>query len=229
MANETAIGGRTLRLGYPTVIGLAITLGVPLYADFVGEPLSRLLTGSVRLIHEIGSRLILDWVVVVVVIAVVLRLERLPLTSIGWRRLDRGDIKWAFLVWIVVMVPVVLLSGQEFAEEDAGQSVLALPVWFKLLLLPTVAVTEEILFRGYPVERLIALTDRPWLAGGATWIVFTAAHIPFFGLRTVLFSTAPGGLALTFLYVRRRSLPANVLLHFLLDLFVLLPASVGEA
>lgn len=41
----------------------------------------------------------------------------------------------------------------------------------------TAAVTEEVLFRGYAIERLEALTGRRWLAGTISLVFFVSVHL----------------------------------------------------
>jgi membrane protease YdiL (CAAX protease family) len=210
-----------------TLVGLALTLSMQLWIVYPNRGVRALLPGSDRpqLIHKIGSQLINDWLFVGILLVIVLRWERLPVRSIGWKRLERRDLYWIAPLW-VVLIAASALQGSRLAENRPVQTIFSLPVWFRVLMVITAPITEEIIYRGYTLERLTTLLGNVWLAGLITWIGFTAAHVPFFGVRQALFGTAPGVALITLLYIRRRSLPAVILLHFLLDLPILLPASV---
>lgn len=215
------------RVRAATLTGLVFALGFPFYVRYVNRGVQRILASrEPDLIHKIGSQLVSDWLVVAVLVVIVLRFERLPLRSIGWKRFERRDLAWVFGLFVPTMLLTVLVQGQNLAEQRSVQDVFSLPQWFRVLLVMTVMVTEEVIFRGYPIERLGSLLGNVWVAGAITWVAFSAGHIPFFGVRTVLFVQAPGALALTILYIRRRSLPAVILLHGLFDLGLILPASV---
>jgi uncharacterized protein len=69
-------------------------------------------------------------------------------------------------------------------ETDLAEGVSrisALPVGVLVLLVITAGITEEILYRGYPIERLAAMTGNVWLGAVAAYVVFVGLHIPVFG------------------------------------------------
>jgi membrane protease YdiL (CAAX protease family) len=96
-----------------------------------------------------------------------------------------------------------------------------LPVIIAIIL--TAAVTEEILFRGYPIERLRELTGKAWIAVLASFIIFIIPHISFFGLEWLLYHGI-GTVLIYVLYVWRKNLLACMLLHFLGNAPILIPA-----
>jgi uncharacterized protein len=204
-----------------------VTLGWPVWSFALTGLLAPVLGGAAPplLIHEIGSQLIVNSLAVTAIVLLVAYWEKLPATSMGWKRPSAKDLLWMFPFWLATMT-ILAVVGAPSEQSAPLESVLALPLWFKFVFLPVVAGTEEVIFRGYPAERLIGLTGRRWIAGLVTWSVFVAAHMPFIGFVDTLFYTAPGALILTVFYLWRRNLPANVLLHFLINLPVFLPASV---
>lgn len=88
-------------------------------------------------------------------------------------------------------------------------------VFLAFILVVVVAIAEEIIFRGYLILRLKAVT------GSVTWAVFLSAFI--FSLGHGYEGTAGVvtvgiiGVIFGFIYVWRKSLLAPIIMHFLLD------------
>lgn len=92
-----------------------------------------------------------------------------------------------------------------------------------LITTPIVAgVTEEILYRGYAIERLAFLTGRRWLAGLIAGAAFLVAHAAWGGAQMIL--VAFGTVIFEGLYLWRRDLPCVILAHVLADLAGFAPA-----
>ncbi|MEM4290456.1 MAG: CPBP family intramembrane glutamic endopeptidase, partial [Nitrososphaerota archaeon] len=89
------------------------------------------------------------------------------------------------------------------------------PIALRIAVVITAGITEEILFRGYPIERLNSLTGRLGLSALIAYVVFVLPHIPFWGLG----GTIQIGVwsIVTILYIKRRNLPACILMHILND------------
>jgi uncharacterized protein len=219
------------RLTSATIAGLVLTLAMPLHSRVVNDWIQNLLTrdssSETPLTHAIGSQLIWNWAVLTLLVAIILRWERRPLASVGFKRIGKRDLLWVAGTWIVGAIVISLLPGRDFVSDEPQQTIFELPMGFKLALLITVAITEEVIHRTYIVERIAEITGRVWIGGAVTCAAFAAGHIPFFGLRTVLFVQLPLSVLFTVFYIRRRNLPASILLHLLVDLPILLPASVA--
>lgn len=86
-----------------------------------------------------------------------------------------------------------------------------LPAWVLLPAWFTGAFTEEVLFRSYPIERLVRMTGRPWLVGLVTVAVFTFLHSIDWDWIHVFTAVLPGGIMLTLFYLWRRNLVLNVI------------------
>jgi membrane protease YdiL (CAAX protease family) len=91
----------------------------------------------------------------------------------------------------------------------------------------TGALTEEVLFRSYPIERLIQMTGRPWLAGLITVLAFTLLHLFAWDWIHVLTVVLPGGIFLMLFYLWRRNLALNVLIHGIMNAPLLLLPLLG--
>ena len=152
------------------------------------------------------------------VIWIVLTKEKLPLTSIGLRRPRWSTFVMALALWIVSLnlLPWALrpLRDAVAASPNEGlPSLLALPQWFRLILAITGGIVEEVLYRGYAIERLTTLTGRRWLGAMIAAAAFGLAHAPYWGLRYALVADLPFGIVATLFYVWRRDLVANILAH----------------
>jgi membrane protease YdiL (CAAX protease family) len=78
------------------------------------------------------------------------------------------------------------------------------------------ATAEEILYRGYAVERIATLTGSYWIAGVGSVLIFGVAHVPMWGWGPALSTIVSGGV-LTAFFIWRRDLTANVIAHVLTD------------
>lgn len=98
------------------------------------------------------------------------------------------------------------------------------PIALRIAIVITAGITEEILFRGYPIERLTSMTGRVVLGAGIAYLVFVLLHIPFWGWGGTI-QIGIWSLIVTALYVWRRDLPACMVMHLLNDAyaFILLP------
>jgi membrane protease YdiL (CAAX protease family) len=94
--------------------------------------------------------------------------------------------------------------------------ILSQPYWFRVLLVLRAAVVEEILFRGYMIEKVRQLTGSAVLAVAVSVLTFTFAHYAGWGAVQLL-PVFGAGTVLALLYVWRRDLPSNMLAHFLTD------------
>jgi uncharacterized protein len=90
------------------------------------------------------------------------------------------------------------------------------PLWFQLALVLRASVFEEILYRGFAIERLAELTHLRWFAALISLSAFTLAHLSYWGCGHLLIAAFGGGV-LRALYLLRRDLSANMVAHFLTD------------
>jgi uncharacterized protein len=196
--------------------GLAIVLLLDLL------PISSLVHGN-----SIGRLLARDAIVWCSAAAVLLWLtlaEQLPLSSIGFCRATWKGVVVGILTAIVItgfmvvqfvaIIPLFHLSTASIIARK--QAIMSTPYWYRVLLVLRAAVTEEILFRGYLIEKVRQLTGSPALAVVVSVAAFTYAHLRGWG-PVQLISVGASGLVLALLYVWRRDLPSNMLAHFLAD------------
>jgi uncharacterized protein len=59
------------------------------------------------------------------------------------------------------------------------------------LIVLTAGITEEVLVRGYPIERLSALTGSQWWGTAITYVVSVGLHASFWGSAAQFRSVGP--------------------------------------
>ncbi|MEO6748647.1 MAG: CPBP family intramembrane glutamic endopeptidase [Casimicrobiaceae bacterium] len=162
------------------------------------------------------------WVYAAVLVAYVLRVERKPLASIGMRRPNWKTPVFGVLAAIVMIATVVLSYNVIFPllglqmNRTAVDKITHHPQWVQLLIFARAAVVEEILYRGYPIERIQQLTGSKWIAFVVSAVVFILAHLAGWGGAQLIVVTF-GAVILGLLYLWRRDLVCNMVAHFLVD------------
>lgn len=177
-----------------------------------------------ELIKGPPSVILWNWLAVVVLLVFVIKVERRELGSIALRRPSGRDIQWAIIFWAVSTVASGMLHQLLPPPPSTGLDTvlqLSLPVIVALIL--TTAVTEEILFRGYSIERLRELTGYLSVAVAVSFGLFVLPHVLFFGPQWLLYHGL-GAVLLYVLYIWRRNLWACMILHLLGNSLLLIPA-----
>ncbi len=165
--------------------------------------------------------LMLTWGGCIALLCVILFWEQRPLSSIG---LVAGNFR-AWGIGACVGLAVVMSNGLflRFGKKtvmdgsvDTLLKLAAKPLWFRIAVVFTAGITEEIVFRGYPIERLAEMTGSLWLAALVPLLVFTLAHLSGWSARhliTVFFA----GAILTGLYLWQKDLAACMIAHAIID------------
>jgi membrane protease YdiL (CAAX protease family) len=209
-----------------TIVGLILAMGLPALFAFVKH-------GSKHGPIDQREHLLKSWGSCLAVLALVLWWEQRPLASIGmvpdnylaW--LIGATLGLTILATSVISVIQASKGGKAALPEESAAGLnrlVATPLWFRWAVVITAGITEEIMFRGYPIERLHELTGSLWIAALIPLTVFTLAHLGGWSwghLVGVLF----GGGLLTGLYLWQRDLLACMIAHVLIDsLIIFLPA-----
>ncbi len=178
--------------------------------------------------------IVVKWAFAAVIVGMVVRIERRPLSSIGITRPRWGDVGAAVLVFVLgaASYPFTtpLLESLGFETTVGGIEQLAMyPFLFVLVLALTAAVTEELLYRGFPIERIIELTGSTVLGAGITVFFFVLFHIPYWGLGGAL-QISVNAVLLTLLYVWRRNVIACIIAHAITDIyaFIIIPQYLSQ-
>lgn len=173
--------------------------------------------------------IVVKWAFAAVIVGMVIRIEQRPLSSIGITRPRWDDVGAAALVFVLgaASYPFTtpLLESLGFETTVGGIEQLATyPLLFVLALALTAAVTEELLYRGFPIERITELTGSTVLGAGITVFFFVLFHIPYWGVGGAL-QISVNAVLLTLLYVWRRNVIACIIAHAITDIyaFIIIP------
>ena len=221
----------TKRQRIATFVGLFVALGMP----FVLDLLLRKRPGDMAIPSRVILSIAEEWILVLILLGIVFFWERQSPESIGIKKMSGRDVLWGIVGFIVgalsfiFTMPIVHALGLE--TTSAGIAQLAqIPIFLRVAVVITAGFTEEILFRGYPIERFGSLTGRLGLGALITYVVFVLLHIPFWGIGGAI-QIGVWSLIVTLLYVKRRNLPACILMHVLNDTyaFILLPIFFAQS
>ena len=217
------------QLIYTTAVVLCFSIVVPLLLMYIVAPWLIPLVGRTAYLAIIE---ICFWAMALVVLAVVLCWERQSLRSIGLRGLTMKEGLLSLLLGILLFVLVTTLGifierviGIATSTMGVVAALAKYPIWLRALLAARAGFVEEILYRGYPIERVNRLTGKIWPGALIGLIIHTAIHIPPLGLGHTVGLVLPISVILTGLYVWKRNLTLNITVHFLIDFLalVLLP------
>lgn len=205
-----------------TLIGLVFALGVAFL------PLERWGKTYVIRGNHWGPE-VAWWAAALILLIYVIAAEHRSLGSIGFRAPAGWDIGWGLIFGVALFAGAGVLDGIVFPALHLKinlatyRSIAGAPIVYRAALVTRAAVCEEILFRGYSIERLKEWSGSAWLAGLISLVVFTWAHLSSWGAPQLIVAFY-GGALLTVLYVWRRNIWANMLAHWIGDSsFVLVP------
>jgi membrane protease YdiL (CAAX protease family) len=197
-----------------TIVGLAITLGFP------ALPLSKWENEFAGVGHLVGYEIIW-WALVALVLLYVRLVERRPLSSIGFRPAGISGLLLGVLAGVTTLaglaaVYFVLFPALHVNENQQMNQLIATPFWWRFISVVRAAVGEEVLFRGYAIERTQELTGSLKIASILSCAVFALEHVGPWGWGHLLIAGF-GGAMLTLLYLWRRNLWVNIIAHFIVD------------
>lgn len=191
--------------------------GVTLVIALVALPALAFTAAALELSQPVS--LALQWLVAIAVIAITVGVEGRSLSSIGFRRpawIDLGYLLAAAAGALLVFIftgPLVEALG--LPVESGASGLGELPSFpLALAMAITAGVVEEILYRGYAIERLLEYSGSPVVAGGLTWLAFTLAHAVAWPLGNLLQVAAVTAIFVV-VYLRRRTLVPVVGAHVL--------------
>jgi len=201
-----------------TLIGLTLALGV------ASLPIGDWDHEFAGIGHLVGNEAIW-WIYVAAILLYTRKIERRPLSSIGFRMPGIGNIALAVCAGLLitavlgamyfVVLPALHLNDSMASTTNAN-ALMATPFWWRFISTVRAAVAEEVLFRGYAMERIEELSGSRTVAVVVSCAIFTAAHVSSWGWSHELF-VAVGGLAFSLLYLWRRNLWVNIIAHFIVD------------
>jgi membrane protease YdiL (CAAX protease family) len=208
------------------VLGMRATIFGLLVALF-GPPVVALIAPKIQA-HTgfiFGSLIGLAGIIFIVtcVLTVIFRLEHQPLLSIGfrplrWQSAVYGLALAGFFMYVFTPAASWVLAKLPFGGFETGLSkISSIPTWLLIITIVIVATAEEILYRGYAIERMAEITGSYWMSCVISVLVYGIAHIPNWGLGAAL-STVVSGTILTAFFIWQQDLTANIIAHVVTDL-----------
>ncbi|HWE53609.1 MAG TPA: CPBP family intramembrane glutamic endopeptidase [Bryobacteraceae bacterium] len=202
---------------FPALCGLAGVLAFAVFPmpDWIvhGNSMGQLLAGEA-----------VYWGFTAIVLLWLRYAEGLPFSSIGFRALTWKGIVIGIagaivltaiqIVQFAVIVPLFHLDTTAIlARRDA---IMNTPYWYRILLVLRAAFTEEVIYRGYLIEKVRQLSGSTTAAVILSVAAFTYSHLGGWG-PVHLIAVSAGGLVFALLYIWKKDLPSNMIAHFLSD------------
>jgi membrane protease YdiL (CAAX protease family) len=120
-----------------------------------------------------------------------------------------------FLALIVPLLTWVVSQVIPPSEEGTiAAAVRTIPPALMLFGAFTAGVTEEVLYRGYPIERIIEMTGKRWIALFIPTIAFVIPHMVGWNFTHLIAVVLPFGFIFSALYLWKRNLIFNMIVHF---------------
>ena len=199
--------------------GLAVAWGGTI---LLTSPLASGLDDPARPLAALAGQA-LFWVLAVAVLAIVVFWERQPIASLWLTRSRwRSSIAWG-LLFVAVNYALVAPIGDAIRRASGlpgffsgMEALMRYPLWYRALAVLGAGVVEELLFRGFTVTRLIALTGRPWLGASLAVVGFAALHVPLWGWGFMVGGLF-GGAVWMAAFLWRKDLLAMMVFHTITD------------
>lgn len=204
------------------IFGLCLSLGVPVIFMLFINPVFIKLNVDEPFSTLIGFGVF--WGLAILLLIFTQTVEGLPLASVGWKPLTLKSTLTAVGLGILLslLVPALtLLVSRIIPQSNSGTvtQVVSSYSWLILLLsVITAGVTEEILFRGYSLERLLEITGNKWISGIISLVFFIAVHATGWNLAHIIGVVLPLGAILTGIYFWKRNVLFAIIVHTVIDL-----------
>jgi len=159
----------------------------------------------------------LNWLCTIALLLIIRFGERLPFRSVGFgRATPLQSLGWGVVLTVVCMLlGAIVIALTHYTGGSSGAALAKLPVWLVTLIVVRAGVLEELFYRGYAIERLQALGLNRYWAGTIPLVIFSVGHWTG-GWANMVIALVLGA-ALTFFYLWRRDLVANMIGHFMVD------------
>jgi membrane protease YdiL (CAAX protease family) len=173
------------------------------------------------------------WIIAALVLFYSVKIEGIPLATFGITKNTRSlryrliEMIVALLLGTVIMIVLILFArwvGSLTGVPETGpvDLVNVLPFWVTLPAWITAGFFEELLFRSYPIERLLKLGHNRWIAAGIPMLAFALTHVPTWGWVHFFTIGLPSSFIISLIYLKHRSLWFVVIIHALFDIPLLL-------
>jgi membrane protease YdiL (CAAX protease family) len=189
---------------------VSVSLTRFIFTRIFGEPLDDI-PFIFRELINLGTVVLLFWLI--------LKKEKLPLSSIGIsRRPWKETALWTGIIFVLTLGAMLLAlllckwMGLPFGDSTAFDKLSAFSITLVCL---RAGILEEVFMRGYQLERWNSIFQNKWVASALSLLPFALLHYTQ-GWSGIIISFAAGAV-LTATYWWKRNLPANMIAHFLID------------
>jgi membrane protease YdiL (CAAX protease family) len=167
--------------------------------------------------------LILVWLVAIILLIIVKVGEKRPFSSIGIKSITVKEILLAVGIGIVLslavpaltwLISLILPSNGGGIEEVVSNT----SWWLVLISILTAGITEEIIFRGYLIERINEISKKNVVAIIVSTIAFVLPHTLSWNMTHVIAVVIPMGFILSLIYLWKRNLVFNMIIHIVIDI-----------
>lgn len=164
------------------------------------------------------------WLLAGFILIYALRIEKLPAATIGlqkftWKGTALPGLA-AGIALTAIAAAVIYIAKTHFGlktDNHLTATIAGTPVWMIVLLSLRAGFTEEIIYRGYMLDRLGRLGGSHWFGVIGSIALFTIMH--FGGWQaTQLILVALAGTLFTALYLWKRNIMVCIIAHATLDL-----------
>jgi uncharacterized protein len=204
-----------------TITGLGLALAAPVFYTLIAGVL--LFSDQTHSLFEIYIGLAVMWFLAAVVILLILWVEKRPLSSIGWKRPTPRLILTALGLGLLLSLAVpalTILTTKIIPMDESGtiESAAQIPWLLMLMSVLTAGITEELLFRGYALERLLERTGSKWISSVISLLCFTSIHLIGWNMAHIIGVVIPMGATLIGLYWWKRNLIMVIIVHITINL-----------
>lgn len=222
--------GMTFKQKYLTLIGLAFCYLGAIYLPALMNKLLPLEAYTLKFVRYFLLQCFLCFGLLYYVKII----ERRTWATIGFKKfVFSRDVKWGLIGFglgglsFAISGPIIAMMDME-TTMDGVMNLMKYPLWFRVGIAFTAGITEEILFRTYPIERIKEWSGSIWLGAIISILLFAAMHIPFWSLGGGI-QIGIGTIIWTLIYVKTRSVWSTMIMHVCNDLFafLLLPYLFG--
>ena len=177
--------------------------------------------------------LVLIWLIVISLLIIVRLGESRPFSSIGFKSISGKEMLLAIGIGVILSLAVPLLTVAASylipSKGDVLREVAFAAPWSLILAsIITAAVAEEIVFRGYLIERISEVTTKRWIGVVVSVVAFTLPHTLSWNLAHAITVVLPLGLIMSYLFLWKRNLLFNIIIHFVIDLPLVVMALIAK-
>ncbi len=164
------------------------------------------------------------WGTVVLLLVYALKAERQPLLIITENKLGIGFFLQSVLVLYLLFIAAAMVSAipMLFGMRDNNDMVKKIAELLKghevmlFFIALTAGVTEELIFRGYLLTRMMQLFKNRNISIVVSSLLFSALHYKYGSLHELIFAFLIG-IIFSIYYIKYRNIKAVILTHFLID------------